>query len=582
MTRSGSNTSLNSAGSGRTPFFEKYAQQVAGPSSAAESKTTWGAGAASSPTLSRFRQPPSAPVRHHMPQSSSNGSSLSSLSSASPTTSSDREVSSAATSPGDEYPNQRGLKDLKGVPVAGRRQPPHPRPDLPLPSMPSRPGLPSHPSETTGRGRLYPGGSANGVACRAPVSTLPARPKVLSGASRYRRPIPTADSPKDTESPMSSGGLGLSNVATPRNEAPPQLDVEIPSTSPSHSRSSSLSDQYQGVGLEGLMGDLMAAMDPSEAASSNGDQDILDFTAAYADRTPRPGDVPVMPSTSHKRSPGDVRPDDSISQRDPLRPPSVMTAASSTSLDPSRCHRCRKAFPPNATSKDKLVRPVSERGRSVVSFCRPCYADLYLPKCRRCEQPIEKGAVTDRVGKVLGKYHPKCFTCVECSERFETGEFYVWERNPVVGLTFVDVGPGSLTGMQCYRHYHQLAGTTCCNETCGQGIEGPCVALSLSDHNPSSSSDDAPLRNSDTRRLYHPEHFTCSKLRCGVSLHEYHFLVGGKPWCERHAVEEEERQAAEEEKRRRAAGGGGSSGVARKGTEKAKKRRTVVMNVRGK
>lgn len=36
-------------------------------------------------------------------------------------------------------------------------------------------------------------------------------------------------------------------------------------------------------------------------------------------------------------------------------------------------------------------------------FCRPCYADRFLPKCRKCLKAIEGGAVTSSDGKVTGK-----------------------------------------------------------------------------------------------------------------------------------------------------------------------------------
>lgn len=37
------------------------------------------------------------------------------------------------------------------------------------------------------------------------------------------------------------------------------------------------------------------------------------------------------------------------------------------------------------------------------TFCKGCYAERYLPKCRKCRKAIEGGAVTSSDGKVLGK-----------------------------------------------------------------------------------------------------------------------------------------------------------------------------------
>jgi hypothetical protein len=99
---------------------------------------------------------------------------------------------------------------------------------------------------------------------------------------------------------------------------------------------------------------------------------------------------------------------------------------------------------------------------------------------------------------------------------------------------------------QCSKHYHRLAGTTCCNQSCGRGIEGPCVSLILdSSQTGSVVSDDSTgssgmVSNGAGRKLYHPEHFSCSRRGCASSLHEFHFVVNKMPWCERHALQEED------------------------------------------
>lgn len=58
-------------------------------------------------------------------------------------------------------------------------------------------------------------------------------------------------------------------------------------------------------------------------------------------------------------------------------------------------------------------------------FCRACFAERYLPKCRKCRGPIEGGAVSSSDGKITGKYHSECFQCFECAASFPDGEFYV-------------------------------------------------------------------------------------------------------------------------------------------------------------
>lgn len=102
----------------------------------------------------------------------------------------------------------------------------------------------------------------------------------------------------------------------------------------------------------------------------------------------------------------------------------------------SRCTTCDK------TLHDQDM----QRSGDGQLFCRECYAQRYLPKCRKCSKAIEGGAVTSSDGKVSGKvskiacrycyaigslisvhsqYHPACFSCWKCSIAFPTGEFYV-------------------------------------------------------------------------------------------------------------------------------------------------------------
>ncbi|PLW08201.1 hypothetical protein PCASD_23259 [Puccinia coronata f. sp. avenae] len=241
-------------------------------------------------------------------------------------------------------------------------------------------------------------------------------------------------------------------------------------------------------------------------------------------------------------SPG-IRPSDSISQlgygqRSPSpKPVRGLVIASRGNADAGRhapaaaktvCQRCfnapirRRKTPPSSTN-DALG---EHGGENESQFCSGCYAELYLPKCRKCAQPIERGAVTDRVGKVLGKYHASCFNCYQCNAPFPNGEFYVWERKPV-----------------CCKHYHRLAGTICSHQACGRGIEGACVSLTLDGSQTGSMGSEesgSTLSNNSRRKLYHPEHFCCSRMGCSMSLHEYHFVINQLPWCERHAKEEEQ------------------------------------------
>ncbi|KAH9464109.1 hypothetical protein Pst134EA_002520 [Puccinia striiformis f. sp. tritici] len=344
----------------------------------------------------------------------------------------------------------------------------------------------------------------------------------------------------------------------------PDYEEETPQNVPEHSQRNPRALQTEprprirtnepsASGLEDLMGDLMAEMEKkaertSEEYQKKSRPPVVDkirvaettprgpspgrFKEQHYDaETPRPytDDTPkhharqASDPSSHSPTPSSpgIRPSDSISQLGYTRSPSPkLTRPLRLPVEDSGkiCQRCMEA----------PIRHIKNPKTDESRFCSACYAELYLPKCRKCTKPIERGAVTDRVGKVLGKYHASCFNCFQCNAPFPNGEFYVWERRPV-----------------CSKHYHRLAGTTCCNQACGRGIEGPCVSLFLdSAQTGSVVSDDSsasnPISNSSRRKLYHPEHFSCSRMGCPTSLHEFHFVVNKLPWCERHALQEED------------------------------------------
>lgn len=82
-----------------------------------------------------------------------------------------------------------------------------------------------------------------------------------------------------------------------------------------------------------------------------------------------------------------------------------------------QCTLCARQLSPS----DVDVRRTSNRQ----PLCRSCYVERFLPKCRKCEKPIEGGAVTSSDGKIVGKYHRDCFNCFDCAAPFPDGEFYV-------------------------------------------------------------------------------------------------------------------------------------------------------------
>jgi hypothetical protein len=47
-------------------------------------------------------------------------------------------------------------------------------------------------------------------------------------------------------------------------------------------------------------------------------------------------------------------------------------------------------------------------------LCEYDWKMLYLPKCRRCDKPIEGQAIGSADGQIKGKYHRDCFNCTSC------------------------------------------------------------------------------------------------------------------------------------------------------------------------
>ncbi|GAA5926036.1 hypothetical protein JCM1841_003202 [Sporobolomyces salmonicolor] len=204
---------------------------------------------------------------------------------------------------------------------------------------------------------------------------------------------------------------------------------------------------------------------------------------------------------------------------------SKLAAISGSSKRDSTCTTCRKRLGRDAGD-------VQRAGDGQV-FCRACYAERYLPKCRKCKKAIEGGAVTSSDGKVTGKYHPACFSCFTCSKSFPTGDFYVYDGKPY-----------------CQYDYHALNGSLCTNKMCGGPIEGPCVSL-------------VGEENGGGGR-YHPSCFNCTT--CRTPLLEHHFVVDGLPYCELHSAG----PASSPRSQARAAGGAGQQ------TSRAKKRQTII------
>lgn len=135
-------------------------------------------------------------------------------------------------------------------------------------------------------------------------------------------------------------------------------------------------------------------------------------------------------------------------------------------------------------------------------LCARDWKELYLPKCRKCNLSVEKGAVKSSDGALRGVFHRSCFSCAACEAPFTDGSFYVYNNQPY-----------------CARHYHRLNGSLC--RECEGGIEGDC-------------------RQTDTGDRFHPQCFSCQYTSkkgasCLEPLADY-YVVGDQRLCERHAA----------------------------------------------
>lgn len=133
---------------------------------------------------------------------------------------------------------------------------------------------------------------------------------------------------------------------------------------------------------------------------------------------PDPAEQGALTRKQQGRQPQSTRSPTPRSRPVPPRQESFETRRAESPSAPTCAVCCR----PLAAAANDLRRGTDHDGQA---FCRPCYADRYLPKCRKCHKPIEGGAVTSSDGKIAGKYHADCFGCFECSAPFPDGEFYV-------------------------------------------------------------------------------------------------------------------------------------------------------------
>ena len=77
-----------------------------------------------------------------------------------------------------------------------------------------------------------------------------------------------------------------------------------------------------------------------------------------------------------------------------------------------KCVKCSKRI-----TDGKWVLVDQELGGGGKVLCEYDWKMLYLPKCRRCDRPIEGQAIGSSDGQIKGKYHRDCFNCTTCQVR---------------------------------------------------------------------------------------------------------------------------------------------------------------------
>ncbi|KAG1645750.1 hypothetical protein G6F44_001515 [Rhizopus delemar] len=143
-------------------------------------------------------------------------------------------------------------------------------------------------------------------------------------------------------------------------------------------------------------------------------------------------------------------------------------------------------------------------------YCRSDFRSLFIPKCRACNRPVEKEAVSAMDGKLQGKWHLECFGCHTCHRPFPDNTFYVFQDSPY-----------------CKRHYHQLNNSLC--RTCDEPIEGPCA-------------------QTIEGWRFHPNCFGCNV--CHYPITDIYYMFERKIYCETHIRQLQTQRNVRAEKRK--------------------------------
>ncbi|XP_058794054.1 leupaxin isoform X2 [Phymastichus coffea] len=120
-------------------------------------------------------------------------------------------------------------------------------------------------------------------------------------------------------------------------------------------------------------------------------------------------------------------------------------------------------------------------------YCREDYFDMFAPKCGGCNRAI----MENYISALNSQWHPDCFVCRDCRQKFQGGSFFDHEGQPY-----------------CETHYHAKRGSLCAG--CHKPITGRCITAMF--------------------RKFHPEHFVCAF--CLKQLNKGTFKEqNDKPYC---------------------------------------------------
>lgn len=487
----GSTTSASSASSSRLPFFERYQKQYGGPGG--ENMAGVGAGLPRSATMDSISQsgvsPRLSPANSPYTPHRSPTAPLPSL----PT---------SASAPNLNLPTQR-----IDSPSRSPQMRPGQRLSLSNLRQDSRDHVPT--SSSFGSPQRHSPADFYDASAHAPrprkISLNEGGPRP-SNPPQLPPPVPGVLGARPTRPPSQGSSLSSYNdydrreTIKPSQSTPSDLNQVGPNQRPQ--TQDSISDEldgylnhlrfgseesHEGNGAQGFLDEQYASRrysrgegkreDPmtTPKASSSSRMPTSRSTPALATGVPAQAGVPPsgsVPDFSLASSSSAARGGTASSSS------TTPTAASSSSSVPkpsSRTHSC------TTCQRSLLSRSEIQCSGDGQPFCRPCFADRFLPKCRKCQRAIEGGAVTSSDGKVVGKYHRECFACFDCGEKFANGEFYVlYVPSSLFSKSCTDSllrPPNSDGKPYCQLHYHSLNGSLCANHECGKPIEGPCVSL---------------------------------------------------------------------------------------------------------